>query len=324
MQAKWDPIPWHLQILLGFQSQGQGHQSRPISEGLNSRGLKWVFLILVMVLHPPLNCGEYWRLEEERDLPTSLRGPPGTLGLHLGSLHIVWDNFLPSYTVHVSLNGDLSVSRGTNSNYISVSAFWREKTMLYKVAPGESGAIAISFPPHLSTLSLAFGSLLTRPRACLILCPSLYPLPLWLTLRCRRDAFLVLVHGLWFHFIMNSGWARDWRCRHRALTALTWKGSWECLKSPSIRGQITHTRSVAQGFWSCHFDSRGTTMPAGRMMASNARADLEIYLLISWVKTLQLESHLFREKQWSLTVARIEHASGIKIHDYFFICCVLK
>lgn len=203
---------------------------------MNFRGLKWVFLIFVMVFYLFLNCGEYWRLEEERDLFISFRGLLGILGFYFGFLYIVWDNFFLFYIVYVFLNGDLLVFRGINLNYIFVFVFWREKTMLYKVVLGESGVIVILFFFYLSTFSLVFGSLLIRFRVCFILCLFLYSFFLWFIFRCRRDVFFVLVYGLWFYFIMNLGWVRDWRCRYRVLIVLIWKGFWECFKFFFIRG----------------------------------------------------------------------------------------
>lgn len=122
-----------------------------------------------------LKFGEILRPKRgKRHAHVHLRGPPGP---HPGSLHIASVHIPPSYTVHILLNGDLQVPRSTNSKHISISAFRREKSMSYNVAPGVSGTIAISFPHHVRTLSLTPLSLLNRSRAWLILSQSFYPLP---------------------------------------------------------------------------------------------------------------------------------------------------
>ena len=168
MQTELDPIPLVLADPAGFS----GSRSRAHKTGQFLRS--WILNAWAGLFQSSPNPQVLGKTEdpERKETCSSLRGPPGTLDPLLGSLHIASDHVLPSYTGHVPVNGDLPVPRSTNSKHISPSAFWREETMSYNVAPGESGTKAISFAHYLSTFSLTPVSLLTRSRACLILSQS--------------------------------------------------------------------------------------------------------------------------------------------------------
>lgn len=211
-----------------------------MSEELNSGSLRWVLLIL-LILPPSLNSGEYWGLEVERDLYTRvLWGHPENYVfiLVLCTLRGIM-SFHPTQVMSLEM-----VTFHLNMENISISAFRREKEKLHNVSLGENGAIAILFPHHLSTFSLTSTSLLSRTRVPLILSQFFYPLPLRLARKYRRDACFVLVHGVWFHWVMNSGWATDGRCQHQALAAVKWKGSFG---TPLISFDLRLNRSWEEG-----------------------------------------------------------------------------